>query len=142
MHCMCIYVASIERSIGNAIHFPTYPFYLHNYVLIVNIIILCVQPRVLLLLLAQHLTHEHVHALASYLGLRQVYTCMFSCVSWWVGHYYTYGSTYSRNGSYVPYMQYKMFKKYLSLQTCLEDLSDSILTAYKRKTHKNVPERQ
>ena len=23
--------------------------------------------------------------------------------------YYTYGSTYSRNGSYVPYMQYKMF---------------------------------
>ena len=25
------------------------------------------------------------------------------------GVYYTYGSTYSRNGSYVPYMQYKMF---------------------------------
>ena len=23
--------------------------------------------------------------------------------------YYTYGSTYSRNGSNVPYMQYKMF---------------------------------
>ena len=23
--------------------------------------------------------------------------------------YYTYGSTYSRNGPYVPYMQYKMF---------------------------------
>ena len=33
-------------------------------------------------------------------------------------------------------------KKYLSLQTCLEALSDSILTAHKRKTHKNVPERQ
>ena len=33
-------------------------------------------------------------------------------------------------------------KKYLSLQTCLEAFRDSILTAYKRKTHKNVPERQ
>ena len=26
-----------------------------------------------------------------------------------IKQYYTYGSTYSRNGSYVPYMQYKMF---------------------------------
>ena len=33
-------------------------------------------------------------------------------------------------------------RKYLSLQTCLESLSDSILTAYKRKIHRNFPERQ
>ena len=33
-------------------------------------------------------------------------------------------------------------RKYLSLETCLEALSDSILTAHKRKTHRNFPERQ
>ena len=31
---------------------------------------------------------------------------------------------------------------YLSLQTCLEALSDSILTVHKRNTHENVLERQ
>ena len=37
---------------------------------------------------------------------------------------------------------YSCSKTYVSLQTCLEALSDSILTAYKRKTHRNFPERQ